>query len=274
VTDGHEGTAGDRPAIPYLPFDTFRNFVDSLSGGRPLPPRIDRSLMAGMAGGTQTLLLGTLSTFGLIGDNREVLPPFTELVRAEADQRQQIMARLLQDTYPGPMALARQHATADQLAESFRVLSGYQGSTLRKAITFFLNMAKYAQVELSPFFRAPAQNPAGRKPATRRARGTTDTMDPSAAVGSTPIGSVSPVESRSIELGSGGTITVSCSVSFLSLSRSDREFVFDIVDRLDAYRDTHPKPPGESGSIPSPTTKHSATPLAPLPEPPEKARAS
>lgn len=272
MTDVDEGT-GERPAIPYLPFDTFRNFVDSLSGGRPLPPRIDRSLMAGMAGGTQTLLLGTLSTFGLIGDSREVLPPFMELVRADADQRQQIMARLLHDTYPDPLALARQHATADQLAECFRVLSGYQGSTLRKAITFFLNMAKYAQVELSPFFRAPAQNASGRKPATRRARATTEATDASAEVASTTVGSASPVESRSIELTSGGTITVSCSVSFLSLSRSDREFVFDVVDRLDAYRDTHPNSSGEPGTIPSPTTRHSGPPLAPLLAPPEKAGA-
>jgi hypothetical protein len=250
-----DGTT-ERAAIPYLPFDTFKNFIDGLSGGRPLPPRIDRSLMAGTAGGTQTLLLGALTTFGLIGDHREVLPPFTELVRSDAEQRQQLMARMLRDTYPEPMALARKHATADQLAESFRVLSGYQGSTLRKAITFFLNMAKYSQVEVSPFFRAPTQNTAGRKPVTRRPRAAVDAMEPPAAVAATQVGPVSPVESRSIDLVSGGTITVSCSVSFLSLSRSDREFVFDLVDRLDAYCHTHPKRPGEPGTGPSPTAKN------------------
>lgn len=273
MTEVGAEAADGRTAIPYLPFDTFKNFVDGLSGGRPLPPRIDRSLMAGMAGGTQTLLLGTLSAFGLVGDNREVLPPFTALVRADPDQRQQLVARLLHDIYPEPMALAKQHATADQLAESFRILSGYQGSTLRKAITFFLNMAKYAQVEVSPFFRAPAQNAAGRKPANRRARRTAQTLNASADVAATPIGSASPAESRSVDLVSGGTFTVSCSVSLLSLSRSDRDFVLDVVDRLDAYPDRHPKPPGEPGAS-SPTTKQGGPPLAPLGPPPEKARDS
>lgn len=257
MTKPNDTAAVDRPAIPYLPFDTFRNFIDGLSG-RPLPPRIDRSLMAGMAGGTQTLLLGALSAFGLIGDNREVRQPFAELVRAEPDQRQELMARLLRETYPEALALAERHATADQLAESFRATSGYQGSTLRKAITFFLNMAKYAQVEVSPFFRAPAQNNTGRKTTARRTRAVpaSETAPMPAAA---PV-TTAPVESLSLELGSGGTVTMSCSVSFLSLSRADREFVFDLVDRLDAYREANPPSgPADGAASSNPPRQQPAT---------------
>jgi hypothetical protein len=240
------GNTAERLPIPYLPFDTFKNFVDALSGGRPLPPRIDRSLMSGMAGGTQTLLLGSLSTFGLIGDNREVLPPFVELVRADEEGRRRVMAGLLKDLYPEAVKLAEEHATADQLAESFRVISGYQGSTLRKAITFFLNMAKYAQVDLSPFFRAPAQNTGGRKPAARRGR---PVAPVATAVAAGPTSATAAaMESRSIELVSGGTVVISCSVSFLSLSRGDRDFVFDLVDKLDGYRQSHPDACGAAAS--------------------------
>lgn len=232
--------------MPYLPFDTFKNFVDTLSGGRPLPPRIDRSLMSGMAGGTQTLLLGTLSTFGLIGDNRQVLPTFVELVRADEEGRRRVMAGLLNEIYPEAMKLAEDHATADQLAENFRVISGYQGSTLRKAITFFLNMAKYAQVELSPFFRAPAQNTGGRRPAARRGRPVAPT--PTSVTAGPTDATASAMESRSIGLVSGGSVVISCSVSFLSLSRDDRDFVFDLVDKLDAYRQSHPDAGGAPAS--------------------------
>jgi len=260
MTEPNNTAAADRPAVPYLPFDTFKNFIEGLSGGRPLPPRIDRSLMAGMAGGTQTLLLGALSAFGLIGDNREVRQPFAELVRAEPDQRQELIARLLRETYPEALALAERHATADQLAENFRAMSGYQGSTLRKAITFFLNMAKYAQVEVSPFFRAPAQNITGRKTTPRRTRAVPAhaiALESAAAAVTT----TAPVESLSVELGSGGTVTVSCSVSFLSLSRADREFVFDLVDRLDAYREANPA----TGPADGPTSSSPPTPQPAMP---------
>lgn len=233
MMDATEKQTPERPGVPYLPFETFKSFIDGLSGGRPLPPRIDRSLMSGMAGGTQTLLLGTLTTFGLIADDRTVLLPFRELVHADAEQRQEVMRRLLHQVYADPMKLSQQHATADQLAESFRLISGYQGSTLRKAITFFLNMARYAQVELSPFFRAPAQKVGVRKGPARRPRSAVPSG--TVALSDNLVTMVAPVESRSVDLASGGTITVSCSVSFLSLRRSDRDFVFDLVDRLDAY---------------------------------------
>lgn len=252
----------ERAALPYLPFDTFRNFVEGLEG-RPLPPRIDRSLMAGTAGGTQTLLLAALIHLELIADDRSVLPPFRELVVAESDDRQRLMEQLLRRTYPAAMTLAREHATADQLAECFRSASGYQGSTLRKAITFFLNMAKYAQVDLSPFFRSPAQTPGPRKAVGRRPRNST--MAHAATDRQPAVPTVAPVvEARSIDLVSGGTVTISCSVSFLSLSRSDREFVFGLVDSLDGYSAEHPSKPGleipqrhnldsEAGSV-APTT--------------------
>lgn len=231
VTDSDETTS--RATLPYLSFATFKNFVDTLSNGRPLPPRIDRSLMLGMAGGTQTLLLGTLTTFGLISEDKDVSPRFLELVSMPEDQRPAMVAQMVRETYAAPLELAANHATADQLQESFRELTGYQGSTLRKSISFFLNMAKYADVPLSPYFKAPSQNrTTGTR--TRPARRTKPapveelpTVGPAPTVG----------ESQTIELASGGTVTVSCSTAFLSLSREDRQFVFGLVDRLIDYRE-------------------------------------
>lgn len=231
-------TVKENSAIPYLSFETFKNFVDGLSSGRPLPPRIDRSLMAGMAGGTQTLLLGALETFGLIGENKEVTPRFIELVRLSSDERPRYMAALVREHYADQMALAQEHATAEQLAESFRAMSGYQGSTLRKAITFFLNMARYAEVPLSPYFRAPRQTSPQRVRSPRRAvprEAVPPQPEPTDTRGeatSTPSG-----ETRSVSLRSGGTVTVSCSTTFLALTREDRMFVFDLVDRLLEYEE-------------------------------------
>lgn len=238
----------DRPAIPYLSFETFKNFVDSRAG-RPLPPRVDRSLMMGMAGGTQTHLLAALSTFGLIGEHRQVTPRLVEAAHLSDAQRPAFFATLLHEVYPHQIVLADTHATADQLAESFRELTGYQGSTLRKAITFFLNMARYADVPLSPYFRAPAQaTGSGRPRAPRKtaAPAPKTTATPPAAPGSiqTEGGAMAAAEARTVQLRSGGTVTVACSTSFLSLSRQDRDFVFNLVDQLMEYQE-RPSPSAE-----------------------------
>jgi hypothetical protein len=157
------------------------------------------------------------------------------------------MGQMIAQLYPDQLRLAGEHATADQLAESFRELSGYQGSTLRKAITFFLNMAKYAELPLSPFFRPPAQSGATKSRTIRRPRPTSlqSSTDVAAAAG-LPV----PAESQTIQLESGGTVTVSCSTSFLSLSREDRIFVFDLVDRLAEYRSG--KSLGKSAAVDAP----------------------
>lgn len=42
-------------------------------------------------------------------------------------------------------------------------------------------------------------------------------------------------ESRSVTLRSGGTLTISASTGFLSLSSADRKFVFGLIDSLEAY---------------------------------------
>lgn len=244
AVEPESGLGRDRPGIPYLSFETFRNFIDGRAG-RPLPPRVDRSLMIGMAGGTQTHLMGALSTFGLIGENRQVTPRFAALARLTDAERPAFFGDLLRAVYPQQVALADTHATADQLAESFRELTGYQGSTLRKAITFFLNMARYAEVPLSPYFRAPAQASMSSRPRSPR-KTATPSPRPATAARITSVtapdsgattASAGAAESRIVELQSGGTVTVACSTSFLSLSRRDREFVFNLVDQLMDYQE-------------------------------------
>ncbi len=226
----------DRSVVPYLPFETLRAFVARLGGGRPLPARIDRSLMAGIAGGTQTQLLGALVSLGLVGDQREVLPALVVLVNASDEDRPAAYAQLVRAYYREQLELSDRQGTGEQLVESFRGLSGYTGSTLRKAVTFFINMARYSDIPLSPYFKPPPQN---AQPIRARARriaaappAPVTVADPGAA------GHQAAAETLTIELESGGTLTLSCSASFLSLSRADRQFVFGLVDNLADYGDS------------------------------------
>lgn len=218
-------------APPYMSFETFRNFVQRLNP-QAMPPRIDRSMMVGMAGGTQTALMQVLKQFELIGEYNEVRDPLLRMSRDDdsfVDELREILERF----YGEQLAIGRQQGTPAQLAESFSD-SGYSGSTLRKAITFFLHAAKAADVSVSPHFRPPKVSPSPTR--ARRAKPQKVTE----ATGGSSEGIASPaVESHTIELSSGGTVTVSCTTSFLALTKQDRDFLFELVDRLKGYAEDH-----------------------------------
>ena len=50
-----------------------------------------------------------------------------------------------------------------------------------------------------------------------------------------------PADSRSVGLRSGGTLTLSATTKFMSLSPTDRKFVFDLLDRLESYEGDTPR---------------------------------
>lgn len=212
---------------PYMSFETFRHFVLRLNS-QAMPPRIDRSMMVGMAGGTQTALIQLLKQFELIGESNEVKRQLIELC-ADEDSFAEGLRSILNRYYVDQVELGRSQGTPGQLAESFAP-SGYSGSTLRKAVTFFLHAAKAAELPLSPHFRPPKASPTPNR--ARRTK-TSRPVDPAP---SPSTGQSAPAaESHTIELASGGTVTVSCSTSFLALSRHDRDFLFELVDRLKDY---------------------------------------
>lgn len=211
--------------FPYISYATFRNFMLSLNANA-LPPRIDRSLMLGMAGGTQTHLIQALRVFTLIGENNEVNPPFVAMAGDEETFRAGMRA-ILMHFYATQLELSERQGTTAQLLESFAP-TGYSGSTLRKAVTFFLHAARDADMPLSPHFRPPVATTPVR---ARRA------SKPRVAAQETPSMSTNApaAESHTITLRSGGMVTISCTTTFLALSKDDRDFLFGLVDSLRDY---------------------------------------
>lgn len=218
-------------APPYMSFETFRNFVQRLNPDA-MPPRIDRSMMVGMAGGTQTALMQLLRQFELIGDSNEVREPLVRMSQSE-DAFVDGLREILQRFYARQLAIGRQQGTPAQLAESFDE-SGYTGSTLRKAITFFLHAAKAAEVALSPHFRPPKASPSPSRARRTKVQKASELREALGTQGPSPA-----AESHTIELVSGGTITVSCTASFLALTKEDRDFLFGLVDQLKGYAEDH-----------------------------------
>lgn len=217
---------------PYVSFTTFTNFLDRLGEG-PIPPRIDKHYLDNLSGSTQAALLAALRTLNLIDEHGSVSRTLREMA-TDQDARKQHLHDLLVIYYPEQLALAEQNGTAGQLLESFQKWE-ISGSTIRKAIIFYLNAVEAAGAPNSEHFKAPRASAGG---GTRRRRRTTrkNERDPEddqseEQTESSPASSV-----ESVDLRSGGTVTVSVSVDLFNLDVEDRQFVFQLIDLVKGYR--------------------------------------
>ena len=140
------------------------------------------------------------------------------------------MAHLLVSYYPTQLALSDRSATEKQLNDSFEADFGVNGELRHKAVTFFLQAARFAGIKLSPHFpitRLGSGRPAGIRPKTttpRKAR----TDNPSVG---TPKGSLlSPKpaqgEQLTVRLGDAGFVTLLVDIRWLALP----------IDKLTAVR--------------------------------------
>lgn len=157
---------------PYVGFGTFKNFIGKL-GENHMPPQIDASLIKGQSGGTQAALLVAMKSLGLIDDDGNVQDELRSLASAHGTKKWATEFRgVLLAAYDEVIsAVPLENGTAKQLEDAFRAKTSLSGSTLRKAIGFFLRALQDAEVPLSPHFRAPKTTSAPKRP--RAAKGKT-----------------------------------------------------------------------------------------------------
>lgn len=224
---------------PYMAFATFWSFIGFLAE-RPLPPRIDRSIMGNRSGTDQANIMATLKAFGLINGDNKVEPGLIELAANEEEERRSRLNSLVRSFYPNPVKVSEENGTEGQLSEAFRDDYGLTAAeTRRKCITFFLHAAREAALPMSANFpqtRAgsggpgvPKAKPAGRSASRQKATQQT-TPPPKAGKG----------DAYAVVLASGGTVNVEVSVNLFDLSTEDREFVIKLVDALKGYAKDHP----------------------------------
>lgn len=157
-----------RPSLPpYVSWKTFDNFLLGLRMN--MPGRIDRSVLGGMSGATQSQLISALRFFGMITEHGTPTDKLRDLVKKEGQERKDTLGPLMDDAYRNvfPEDFDYQSGTYAQLSSVF-ANTGAQGETLRKAIGFYLSAGKAADLMLSPYFtvrgaRGPRKRPAGRE---------------------------------------------------------------------------------------------------------------
>ena len=135
---------------PYISWGLLIRLVKRLESNPP--PRIDRTILAG-SNQTRTQTILALKSLELVDQEGALTESFTMLIEA-GDSRPAIVRSLLERFYKGPVELGNINGTQQQLEEEFRGY-GVSGSTVRKAISFFLKAAEYAELQTSPHFRVP-----------------------------------------------------------------------------------------------------------------------
>lgn len=219
----------DKKTAAYVPWGTFKNALDRLAS-IGLPGRIDRSVFGGLAGGTQTQLIAAMRFLGLIDEDHSPSKILREVTSKNESDRKLLLRHIFKSAYADLFQLDLRTASLDQVQEVLARAYGVTGSTLSKAVRFFLAGAKDLDIELSPFLDetkkkngAPRSNGLGRRRAKKiLARNPPPPQKP-------------PGTSRTVPLMSGGTLTISADLDLFSLSAEDRAFVFKLIDDLERY---------------------------------------
>lgn len=221
-------------AAVYVAWATFNNAVAQLAHG--VPNRIDRSVFPGQSWAVQGQLLAALRFLGLIDEDGKPLPALVAVAVPDEEARKTVLRRIIADKYSQLFALDLVKTTPSELAEKMGAAYSVTGDTREKAIRFFLAATSYLGIPLSPLLNRdkarPANGPGARRRRVTRPRPTEQEPPPQAP---TPQATTTGGTSRSIQLRSGGTLTISATLDLFSLIAADRSFVFELIDKLDSY---------------------------------------
>jgi hypothetical protein len=219
----------------YLPWKTLTNTIDALA--QHMPNRIDRSAFPGQSGSGQNQLLLAFRFFGLISDDGKPTPTLLALAVTDESARKAAFRKLIEQKYAPLFALNLMNTTPAEFAEKMTEIYKVTGDTRLKATRFFLAAAEYLGIQVSPLLQRDKTKTLGVTTPARRRR-TRTRPDDEREDDEDDDDSESPqpaAESRSVELRSGGTLTLSATTKFMALSAADRNFVFGLIDKLEEY---------------------------------------
>jgi hypothetical protein len=224
------------PVPPYASFTTIQNLIVRMEK-HGVPRRVDPSYLVGMAGGTQNQVTHALKSMGLIDEDRVVNPALSKLVK-HPEERPRLVGDILRERYPRLVGLGL-NATRGDLDTALHAY-GLNGATARKAASFFIAAAKYAELPLSPHFPTSRPGSGGgggtsgtRKRSAAKRKVTTDRKD-----GEVEAHSSSSEFSTEVKIGA-GRVSLVVDVNPIKLRGRDREFVYGLIDAIEEYAAAH-----------------------------------
>lgn len=137
-------------SAPYVSFRTFLNLLDRLQSGG-IPQHMDRHYWGSfLSGSLGPQVMATLRFLGLIDPNSS--EPTADLERLVAPEaRKTVLAEILRDRYSAiwDAGINLERTTQGHLEAAIGREYKLDGDTRRKATTFFVHAAKFAEIPLS-----------------------------------------------------------------------------------------------------------------------------
>jgi hypothetical protein len=216
-------------AAPYLPLKTFLAALDALREG--VPKRIDRGIWRSQSGSTQGQIMIALRFFDLVNDADEpAIPLLEKLAKADELERKKILKPLVETHYKPIITADLTKMTPSMLSEEMAKF-GVSGGTVRKSVTFFLQLAKHLDLAMSPFLTDQTRNSSGK----RRPRAPKTSLNNGVPVPPTTPPITTTGSTTSVALKGGGMVTMSVTADVWTMPSEDRKFVLDLVDKIQEY---------------------------------------
>jgi len=212
--------------VAYVPFKTFLGAIELLE--RHMPNQIDSSLWPSYSGAIRSQLLNCFRFLDLIDANGRPTPGLKALVRDKAG-RKGSLRKILETSYAPVVNLGLEKMTPRQFRDAMNEFGGMTGDTQKKVVSFFLRAARYSELPMAPLLSKNVRSAPSRRKADN---------DHRSALASAKVHQEHEAAreiAKSVELQSGGKLTVLLSANILELSSIDRAFVFGMIDKLQSY---------------------------------------
>jgi hypothetical protein len=220
---------------PYLPYKTLLSSLENLGEG--IPPKLDRSIWKNQPGTVQSQILSAYKFLGLMNDTTGPTDALRDLV-AHRSTPGPALKKIIEERYKPLLAHDLSTMTTTMLSSEFESAFSVDGETKKKGIRFFLQATKANGFTLSKFLldqtRTSSSSPRRKRSASRDLEQQIADDD-----GEGEVEGATERTRKTITLESGGQLTVSLSVDLFGLSKTDRAFVFGVIDSLHEYEAKH-----------------------------------
>jgi hypothetical protein len=216
---------------PYLPFSSFLTALDQLA--QAIPTEIQKNVFPYHSGVLQGQLIGALRFLDLIdtsgapkGDKLERLATEKALPNRRSNLRP-----ILKSAYSEVLKIDLAKMTRPQLDAAFERY-GITGDTKKKAKTFFIKAAVFAELPVSPFLTRRINPPKRQK----RRGGQDQSIDLDKRQIKQDQTLNEQVTAKTLELKGGAILTILVKGNLFDLDNKDRELVFAIMDQIRSHQ--------------------------------------